>query len=142
MNGIPLVNGNEYSWADISVIIGGVPVTGITGIDYNDDQEVADIYAAGRYPVARSKGRITCTGKITLLSSEINALVRKTPNGRLQDLVPFPIIVSYIPDEGGAVVTDILHNCQFKSNKRSWTEGDTSKATDIDLAISHIEWGK
>lgn len=142
MNGIPLINGMEYCWADISVLIAGTPVTGITGIEYNDDQDVADIYGAGRYPVARSKGRITCTGKITLLSTEINALVKKAPNGRLQDLAPFTIVVSYIPDEGGVVVTDRLRNCQFKSNKRSWTEGDTSKATDIDLAISHIEWGK
>ena len=142
MNGIPLINGMEYCWADISVLIAGTPVTGITGIDYKDDQEVADIYGAGRYPVSRSKGRITCTGKITLLSTEINALVRKTPNGRLQDLKPFTIVVSYIPDDGGKVVTDKLRNCQFKSNERSWTEGDTSKATAIDLAISHIEWGK
>jgi len=142
MDGIPLINGHEYSWADIVVNMAGVPVTGITGIEYNDEQEVADVYGAGRYPVARSKGRITCTGKITLLSSEVVALAKKSPTGRIQDLAPFPIIVSYIPDDGGAVVTDKLRNCQFKSNKRSWSEGDTSKPVDIDLAISHIEWGK
>lgn len=142
MNGIPLINGNEYGWADIVLTIAGKPVTGITGVEYNDDQEVADIYGAGRYPVARSKGRITCTGKITLLTSEVIALTKAAPNGRLQDIPAFPIIVSYIPDEGGVVVTDRLFNCQFKSNKRSWSEGDTSKAVDLDLAISHIGWGK
>lgn len=142
MNGIPLINGHEYSWADIVVSIAGTPVTGITGIEYNDDQEVADIYGAGRYPVSRSKGRISCTGKIKLLTSEVNALVRRTANGRLQDVAPFTITVSYIPDEGGVVVVDKLRNCQFKSNKRSWGEGDTSHAVEIDLAISHIEWGK
>ena len=142
MNGIPLINGHEYCWADIAVAIAGMPVTGITGIEYNDDQEIADIYGAGRYPVSRSKGRITCTGKISLLMSEVAALVRTSPNGRLQDIPPFTIVVSYIPDEGGAVVIDTLRNCQFKSNKRSWSEGDTSKSTDIDLAVSHIEWGK
>jgi hypothetical protein len=66
MNGIPLINGNTYSWGDIIFSVAGVPVTGVTGIEYSDNQEVTDNYGAGRYPVSRSKGRISCTGKITL----------------------------------------------------------------------------
>jgi polyribonucleotide nucleotidyltransferase len=142
MNGIPLINGIEYSWGDIVCTIAGTPVTGITGIEYSDEQEVTDNYGAGRYPVSRSKGRITCSGKITLYASEVNALVKKSANGRLQDIAAFDIIVSYIPDQGGVVIHDKLRNCQFKKNERSWSEGDTSKAVDLDLAVSHIEWGK
>ena len=137
-----MINGHEYSWADIVVNIAGAPLTGITGIDYDDDQEVVNVYGAGRFPVSRSKGRITCSSKISLLTSEVIALQKKAPNGRLQDIAPFPIIVSYIPDDGGEVVTDKLRNCQFKTNRRNWSEGDTSKSVDIDLVISHIEWGK
>ena len=62
-NGIPLVNGMLYSWADIVATIGGVPVTGITGIEYGDEQEVVNKYGAGRHPVGRAKGRITPSGK-------------------------------------------------------------------------------
>ncbi len=142
MNGIPLINGHEYGWADIAVSIAGPIATGITGIEYNDDQEIVNVYGSGRYPVSRGKGRITCSGKITLLTSEVIALQKKAPNGRLQDIAPFPIIVSYIPDDGGEVVVDKLRNCQFKTNKRNWAEGDTSKSVDIDLIISHIEWHK
>jgi hypothetical protein len=142
MNRIPLINGHEYGWADIAVSTAGHIVTGITGIEYNDDQEIVNVYGAGRYPVSRGKGRITCSGKITLLTSEVIALQKKAPNGRLQDIAPFPIIVSYIPDDGGEVVVDKLRNCQFKTNKRNWAEGDTSKTVDIDLIISHIEWHK
>lgn len=142
MDGIPLINGHEYGWADIAVSIAGPIVTGITGIEYDDDQEIVNVYGAGRYPVSRGKGRITCSGKITLLTSEVIALQKKAPNGRLQDIAPFPIIVSYIPDDGGEVVVDKLRNCQFKTNKRNWAEGDTSKPVDIDLIISHIEWHK
>lgn len=143
MNGIPLINGHEYSWADISVLVAGVPVTGITGIEYSDEQEITDNYGAGRYPVSRSKGRITCQGSITLYSSEVVALTRATNNGRLQDLAPFTITVSYVPDDNaGIVVVDTLHNCQFKKNERNWSEGDASKAVALEMAISHIKWGK
>lgn len=142
MNGIPLINGNEYSWGDIVCTIAGVPVVGITGIEYSDEQEVVNNYGAGRYPVSRSKGRITCTGKITLYASEVNALVNKTLNGRLQDVAPFDVIVSYIPDGGGVVVHDKLRACQFSKNSRSWSEGDTSTTVDLDLTIGYIQWGK
>ena len=62
MDGIPLINGHEYGWADIAVSIAGPIVTGITGIEYDDDQEVVNVYGAGRYPVSRGKGRINCSG--------------------------------------------------------------------------------
>lgn len=140
MNGIPLINGIEYSWADIVLTVAGTPVTGITGIEYSDEQEVVDNYGAGRYAVSRSKGRITNSGKITLYASEVAALQKKTANGRLQDLSAFDITVSYIPEEGGVVMTDKLRNCQFKANKRSVSEGDTSIKVDLDLAVGHIEW--
>lgn len=140
MNGIPLINGIEYSWADVVLTIAGIPVTGITGIEYDDDQEVVNNYGAGRHPVSRSKGRITPSAKITLYASEVAALQKKTVNGRLQDLGAFDVIVSYIPEESGMVMTDKIRNCQFKSNKRNVSEGDTSIKVDLDLVVGHIEW--
>lgn len=140
-NGIPLVNGKLYDWADIVLAIAGVPVTGVTGIEYKDEQEVEMKYGAGRYPVGFGKGRISCDGKITLYQEEVEAIQRQSPTGRLQDIAPFNIIVSYLPDTG-IVSTDKLRNVVFKNNGRSWGEGDTGKTVEIDLAMSHIEWNK
>ena len=69
-NGIPLINGMLYSWADIVATINGVPLTGITGIEYGDSQDVVNKYGAGRHPVGRAKGRITPTAKIILYQEE------------------------------------------------------------------------
>ena len=140
-NGIPLVNGMLYSWADIVAAISGVPVTGITGIEYGDEQEVVNKYGAGRHPVGRAKGRITPSAKITLYQEEVEALQRQTPNGRLQDIAPFDITVTYIPDSG-IVTVDKIRNCQFKANSRKWKEGDTGQEVELELVTSHIEWNK
>lgn len=140
-NGIPLVNGMLYSWADIVVAISGVPVTGITGIEYGDDQDVVNKYGAGRHPVGRAKGRITPSAKITLYQEEVEALQRQAPNGRLQDIAPFDITVTYIPDSG-IVTVDKIRNCQFKANSRKWKEGDTGQEVELELVTSHIEWNK
>lgn len=138
-NGIPLVNGMLYSWADIVTSISGVPVTGIVGVEYGDDQEVVNKYGAGRHPVGRAKGRITPSAKITLYQEEVEAIQRQAPNGRIQDIAPFDITVTYLPDSG-IVTTDKIRNCQFKGNSRKWKEGDTGQEVELELVPSHIEW--
>lgn len=117
-NGTPLVNGMLCSWADIVTLIGGVPVTGIVGVEYGDEQEVVNKYGAGRHPVGRAKGRIIPNGKLILYQEEVQALQAQAPNGRLQDLPPFDIIVQYIPDSG-LIVTDKIRNCQFRGTPES-----------------------
>lgn len=140
-NFIPLINGVEYSWGDITATIGGVPVIGITAIEYGDEQVVENHYGAGRYPVSRSKGRVTPSAKITLTMGEVVAIQAKSITGRLQDLAPFPIVVCYIPEDGQIVIDKIM-NCQFKKNARTWKEGDTRQTVDLDLVPSHIAWHK
>lgn len=140
-NFIPLINGVEYSWGDITATVGGVPVIGITAIEYSDEQVVENHYGAGRYPVSRSKGRVTPTAKITAAMSEVIGWQAKSPTGRLQDLAPFPIVVAYIPEDGQVVIDKVM-NCQFKKNARTWKEGDTRQLVELDLVPSHIEWHK
>ncbi len=139
-NGIPLINGILCSWADIKVTIAGVLLTGITAIDYEDKQVVENVYGAGRHPVGRGYGRITPSGKLTLLREEVIPLQLKAPKGRLQDLPQFDIIVSYIPMGGSAIITDKIRNCSFQNNPRKFKQGDTSMSVDLDLLPSHIDW--
>lgn len=142
MNTTPLINGNLYGWADITLLVGGTPITGVRGITYSDKQEVVNVYGAGRVPVGRGKGRITCEASIKLLSDEVRALSSGSPTGRLQDLGVFDVQVSYIPQESGKIVHDTIRNCQFSEVELDWAEGDTSKEVDVPLVCSHIEWGR
>lgn len=139
-NGIPMVNGMLTSWADITTLIAGVPVTGIVGVEYAENQEVVNKYGAGRYPVGRAKGRISPEGKLILYQEEVQAIQAQAPGGRIQDIAPFDVIVNYMPDSG-IVKTDKLRNCQFSGNARKWKEGDTGQEVELPLVMSHIEWG-
>lgn len=138
-NGIPMVNGMLYSWADIVLAINGVPVTGITAIEYGDSQDVVNKYGAGRHPVGRAKGRITPSAKITLYQEEVEAIQSQSPNGRIQDIAPFDITVTYLPDSG-IIKTDKIRNVQFTANNRKWKEGNTGQEVELELIPSHIEW--
>lgn len=135
-----MVNGMLVGWADIVTLVGGVPVTGIVGVEYSDSQEIVNKWGAGRHPVGRAKGRITPSAKLILYQEEVQALQAQSPTGRLQDLPPIDIQVSYLA-ESGIVVTDKIRNNHITENARKWKEGDTGQEVEIPLIPSHIEWG-
>lgn len=133
------INGQVYSWSDITATIAGVPVAGITGISYKEEQAIDAVYGAGNRQVGYSSGKITNTGSVTLLKEEVEALQAAAPNGRLQEIPEFPIVVSYLTGDG-KVAIHTLKFCKFKNNGREPKEGDMSIAITIDLLIGEIAW--
>lgn len=143
MNGlrqVPLINGVEPSWANLTVNIAGFPENAITSIDYEDDQDVENIYGAGQTPVARGYGQIKPSAKIGLLRSAVESIRGGSSTGRLQDIAAFDIVVQFVPMEGGTIITHKIRNAQFKKDSLSTKKGDMSIETDFDLIVSAIEW--
>ncbi len=90
----PLVNGQEYSWVNITVNILGRPVTGITKIAYGDKQEKVNNMGAGKLPVSRSRGSRVADGvSVEMFMSELEAIQAVAPNGQIDDIPPFDIVV-------------------------------------------------
>lgn len=125
----------------VKASIGGVTTENCAAINYQDDQEVEAVYAGGRYPVGYGKGRIEPSGSITLLMEDVVALQGGAPGGRLQDIAPFDIVVSYLHPTTQKITTDVLQGCVIKTNQRNWTEGDTSQKVELPLMIGKIQWG-
>lgn len=136
-----MINGRTYDWGMVKTSIGGVSTENCAAINYQDDQEVTAVYAGGRYPVGYGKGRIEASGSITLLMEDVVALQGGAPGGRLQDIAPFNIVVSYLHPTTQKITTDVLESCVFRTNQRNWTEGDTSQQVELPLMIGRIKWG-
>jgi hypothetical protein len=134
-----LINGKAYEWADIIVNILGVPLTGITSIEYEENQTMENVYAAGRYPNARTYGKVEPTAKITLLMSDVEALQTAAPNGRLQDIPEFDISIIFL-DTNNQTVKHKLRNARFMNNKRTSSAGEGALNVEMNLIISHVEW--
>ncbi len=134
----PLINGRAYGWGDIRVNIGGVPVTGIKAIKYEEEQEKENIYGAGRNPVSRGYGRVKSTGSVTLMSETVMALKAVAPKGQLHRIPPFTIVVMYQP-ENAPMQIHHLKDCEFTKTSFDWKEGDTSKEVELDLIMSQIK---
>lgn len=135
----PLVNGTAYSWSQITVNILGIPVAGVTGVSYTEEQEMQDNYGAGNRPVSRGYGNITTEGSVTLHMEEVEALQAAVTTGRLQDIPEFDIVVAFLP-EGGVITTHTLKNCRFKTNGRELEQNQMAIEVELDLQIAQILW--
>jgi hypothetical protein len=136
---LPLINGVSYSWSQVTVNILGNPVAGITGINYEEKQEIVNNFGAGNYPVSRGFGKIESSASVTLMMEEVEALTNSAPGRRLQNIPEFDINVTFLPPSG-QVVTHVIKNCRFMSNKRDTKVDDTKIEVQLDLVVSHIQW--
>lgn len=135
----PLINGKSYEAADVILNIMGVSIYGIVSIEYEEMQNMENIYGAGSLPVSRGYGKIEPTAKITLKMEEVQNIMSVAPLGRLQSIPEFDISIVYI-DPALTTVKHKIRNCRFKSNTRKFNMGDTSIDVELDLVVSHIEW--
>ena len=135
----PHINGQAYSWVDITVNILGIPLAGIMKIEYDENSEITNNYGAGRRPVSVGHGKIETTCSMSIDRAELNSLIRSAPNRNLIDIPEFDIIVAYLPENSTPVV-DTIKNCRFKGTKGGASEGDSNVVAELDLNCSHIEW--
>lgn len=136
----PLINGEAQAWSSISVTLFGTPIVGFTAINYDDEQEIEDNYGAGNYPVSRGFGNVKAKASITLLAEENDKIVAVAPEGRLNLIPEFDIIVQYIRPGTATIITHTIRNCRFTGNKREAKQGDKKLEVQHDLVCSHIDW--
>ncbi len=140
MTQVPLINGQRHSWSSIEVNLLDRIVTGITAISYDDMEAKENHYGAGNMPIQRGRGKYEANASMTLYNYEVEAIQAALPRGsRMQDVPPFDIKVSFL-DDSNAVITHVIRNCEFKTNNRNMSQGDTKIDVSVDLVVSHIEW--
>jgi hypothetical protein len=133
----PLINGVSYGWGNIKLTLFGVPVVGITKIDYKSKQTKENLYGAGYKPVSRGYGKYEYEGSIELYTEEWKAIIAASPNRDPLSISPFDILVVFESDKV-VFTSDSLKMCEFLENPLSSSEGDTSIKVTIPLIIGDI----
>ncbi len=115
------------SWADISVIGGGVPF-------HERTRKYEDHYGAGDKVVSRGPGNVADTGlKFKMSQDELKRIALTAPNGDITLIPPFTVSVVWKPTAQNPITyTDTLTNCQFTSNGAELKQGDTKHFKMID----------
>lgn len=134
----PLINGVNFSWSSISLILFGVPVVGIVAIDYTHKQKKDNNYGSGPNPVSRGYGQNEYSGSIELYLDTWKGIIAQAPNRNPLLITPFDIAVVF---SGTGVITnkDTLRACEFLENPMDAKSGDTKLMVKIPLIIGRID---
>ena len=135
---VPLINGINYSWSNISVIIFGTPVVGILSIEYKRKQKKENNYGAGNKPVSRGYGMYEFEGSIELYTDTWKGIIASSPGRDPLRIAPFDIPVTF-GGTGVLAMKDVLRGCEFLEDPLSGKSGDTKLTVKIPLIIADIE---
>lgn len=137
-----MINGQNYSWEDITIQLPYGTLVGIEDIEYSDEKELEANYGKGSNPTGYGVGNYSGSGKLTLKREEFQRLLEhvKQNSDTLYGLKPFPIIVSYANDDQSSI-TDKLPYCKFTTTKSSGSQGDKKINVELEFTIlKPIEW--
>lgn len=134
----PLINGVNYSWSNVKLVLFGVPVVGITSIEYKRKQKKDNNYGMGSEPISRGYGNKEYEGKITLYREEWNAIIQAATNKDPLDIEYFDIQVTF---SGSRVApqSDTLRACEFLEDPFTVAQGDTKIMVEIPIIIGMID---
>jgi len=134
----PLINGVNYSWANVKLILFGVPVVGITKISYKTKQKKENQYGAGYEPVSRGYGNKEYEGSIEIYTDELKNIIASAPNRDLMAIPPFNIQVVFEDATGGFLTQDDLLFCEFTEEGLEASQSDTKLLVSLPLVIGKI----
>jgi hypothetical protein len=109
-------NSSEYSFVDIKALAGGKIIAGLRGIKYSIKQEKELIHASGKTPRGIAFGRKSYEGEISILQSELEAMILscKVGGGKdVTDIHGLDIVISYQPTGSLKLTTDTIKNVEF-----------------------------
>lgn len=133
-----LVNGANYSWNSVTLVLFGIPVKGITKISYKRSQVKENNYGWGQEPISRGYGNKEYEGSLELYTDEWKRIIAASPQ-RDPTLVPWfdiPVVFGgtrLLPDR------DILRACEFLEDPLEANQGDTKLLVTVPLIIGKID---
>ena len=131
-----LQNGVVVGSANISVIIGGVIVTGIKSIDIKMSQKKENVQAFGKQPVGRGRGAYdypACTMEILL--EEWKSIVNAAPNRDPMQIPMFNIPIVY---DNNILPSETLNNVEFTSVGRPYKAGDMAMWVSVETIYAGL----
>lgn len=125
-----MYNSDEFEWNDLSILIGGVLIAGVTSIKYTWKQDKSFRYGKGNEPHSIQSGNKSYEGEIVLTQQEYKKL--SNASGKQVNKIQFDITCSYgDPTKGIPRTTDQLVSCQFSEAGKEIKNGDGSMSISL-----------
>lgn len=127
-NNVVEINGREYEWGDISLIVGGVPIVGFRKVSFKHEREKEAMYAKGRKAHSIQSGNDKITGSITFTQSQFEMLELATGgnvlDAKVDIVVSFGAELNAVSVASAAISTNVIVGAEFTEYEKGMSQGD------------------
>lgn len=134
------INGREYEWGDLTLILGGRDIAGFRGIKTSKKVEREAIHAKGRKPRSIQSGNFDYSGEITMLLSDFQAL-QTAGDGSILSLMLDSLLCYGDPAAGNAMTTKRIESLMFTAEEEEWKQGDKFSEITVPFIALFIDDG-
>lgn len=139
-----MINGRQYEFADISLVLGGRDVCGLRGIKYSEKQEKEVLYGKGNKPLSVQKGNFSYEGEISLTQSELETLKtlarKQTGRSSIMSLNLNAVVCYGNPLKGDIMITDRIYGIQFTEDAKELKQGDKYMEVTLPFICTDIKY--
>jgi len=131
--------GRLTGWNNVTVVLFGRELEGITEIEYDDEYDDKLAYGMGEQPIGKESGNYEPKVGINFYVEEILAVQSKLPpGGHLRDIPDFSVVVEY--EYQGRIFKDIIEGVSFKGNTRASKQGEGKIMVKPPMLCTGIIW--
>lgn len=138
MKNVPLINGNAFGWASISLGLDGNDFSDFTAISYKASQAIGKVRGKGHRKKRRTKGESDSEGSFTLLKAEADLLIQALGPGFMTGKRDFPITAQYSETGESQIITDELHECRITDVENNPSQGSEPATVTFTIDIGWV----
>jgi hypothetical protein len=132
----PVINGQMYSWASVSVALDGIDTPDFTEITYSPSLEPGKVRGKGTRVRGTTAGEADSDGSFTILKKQAAVFIKKMGHGLMRK--QFSITVQYDEDGEGGIITDELFGVRITKIEDAPKQGSEGAMTKFDIHIMRM----
>lgn len=136
MNSI-LINGKNYDWGNLSWIIFGIKLVGITEINYTKRRDAPNNYGSGYEPISYGYTNFEYMGDISVYIDELVPIRKASPDFDILKIPPFSATNMFSGD-GVVFRTEQLKNIRFTEDPFTSKQNDTNIIVKIPFVFAGL----
>jgi hypothetical protein len=135
----PLINGESYAFATITLILFGQPIAGVTNVKFKSKQDKENHFGAGTKAVSRGRGMEDHEASLTLDMAEFWRISAASPEGKLYKIPAFDYTIVWSADN---IVfhSVIVRAAEFLEQGVDTTQGDKRTTIELPLIVGDIQY--
>lgn len=143
-NRAPLnINGSQYGWSSLSIVILGTPVWGVNAINFKMTQEAENYNGLSTMAVGQGWGDFSTEGSITLAYDEYFSIIKAAKAQGYEfvsDIPVFDILITLTaPGDSTKFTNWIVKDCSFLEWGVELSRGDINGEIEVPILFTSVD---